>query len=188
MLTLPRHNLKLINFSEIFQSQIESNILDDLDSYKLIKNGEVNIKSPAVKRLFYHHVIHDLCEHVLSIKEEEKIVIVYSTVTEPGDHIHEYISTDTFMDFLTKFIKRISKMLPIKILIVDAEISAIDDIMNLQTGECREIINNAKNLSENFDTGAFTFSKARYFAKKYGLEFLSNNYFKQIKSKQLILS
>ena len=188
MLTLPRHNLKLINFSEIFQLQIESDILNDLDSYKLIKDSVVNIKSPAVKRLFYHHIIHGLCEHVLSIKEEEKIVVVYSTATGPGDHIHEYIQTEPLMNFLTKFIKRISKMLPIKILIVDSDISAIDDIMNLQTGECREIINNAKELSESFDVGSFTFSKARYFAKQYGLEFLSNNYFKQIKSKQLNFS
>lgn len=184
MLTLPRHNLKLVNFSEIFQSQIEPNILDDLDSYKLIKDNKINIKSPAVRRLFYHHIIHGLCEHVLSIKQEEKVVVVYSTAAEPAQHIHEYVHHDELMDFLTKFITRISKMLPIKILFIDV----IDEIIDLQTGECTEIINNAKVLSEDFDAGSFTFSKARYFAKKYGLKFLSNDYFKQIKHKQLISS
>jgi hypothetical protein len=59
--------------------------------------------------------------------------------------------------------------------------------MEMQTGECYDIINRTKALAENFDAGKFNFSKARYFGKKYGLDFLSNNYFKQIKQKQLIM-
>ena len=186
MLTLPRHNLKLIDFSEIFKSRIETDILNDLDSYKLIKDDKININNRDVKRLLYHHIIHGLCDHVLSIKEEEKVVIVYSTITEPTAHLHE--CTTDFMLFLNKFVTRISKMLPIKILQIDEKFDTINEIMTLQTGECYEIINNAKILSEKFDVESFTFSKARYFAKKHGLEFLSNNYFKQIKHKQLILS
>jgi hypothetical protein len=186
MLILPIHNLKLVDFSDIFTSQIETNLLNDLDSYNLIKDHKININNRDVKRLLYHHIIHGLCEHVLSIKEEEKIVIVYSTITEPTAHLHEY--TSDLMTFLNKFVIRISGMLPIKILQLDEKFDTINEIMTLQTGECYEIINNAKILSEKFDTESFTFSKARYFAKKYGLDFLSNNYFKQIKHKQLILS
>ena len=185
MLTLPLHNLKLVDFSDIFKSQIETNILNDLDSYKLIKDDKININNKDVKRLLYHHIIHGLCEHVLSIKEEEKIVIVYSTITEPTAHLHE--CTSDFMVFLNKFIDRVSKMLPIHILHVESNFDVIEDIMEMQGGECTEIINKAKSLADTFDPGSFTFTKARYFAKKYGLEYLSNNFFKQIQSKHLIL-
>ena len=56
-----------VDFSDIFKSQIETNILNDLDSYKLIKDNKININNRDVKRLLYHHIIHGLCEHVLSI-------------------------------------------------------------------------------------------------------------------------
>ena len=187
MLTLPRHNLELIDYCDIFKSKIETPLLNDLESHHLIKQDKINIKNRDTKRLFYHHIIHELCEHVLSVKGNNKLVIVYSTTTVPSNDVHKYIAESDLMNFSNKFIDRISKMLPIKILQVDTTFRDVSDIIDLQTGECFELINNAIHLSESFDIGSFSFAKARYFSKKYGLTFLSNNFFKQIKQKQLIL-
>lgn len=186
MLILPRHNLKLIDFSTIFKESIEPKVLNDLDSYGLIKNSAVNIKNKDVKKVLYHTIIHELCEYVLSVQGDEKVIIVYSTITPPTNHLHE--NAPGLMQFLNKFVKRVSDMLPIHILYLDSTFDVVEDIMEMKSGECTEIINNAKTLANEFDIGSFTFTKARYFAKKYGLEYLSNNYFKQIKSKQLIFS
>lgn len=188
MLTLPRHNLKLIDYAEIFKTKIETPLLNDLESYELIKEDVVNLKNKDVKRLLYHHIIHELCEYVLSVKGNDKIVIVYSTTSGHTKHLHRYIEESTLLEFSNKFINRISKMLPIKIMQIQTTFKNVNDVMELKTGECYEIINCAVMLSENFDTGSFSFNKARYFAKKYGLDFLSNNYFKKIKNKQLIFS
>ena len=186
MLILPRHNLRLIDFSGIFKEKIEAKVLNDLDSYGLIKNDIINVKNRDVKKVLYHTIIHELCEYVLSVKGDEKVIVVYSTITPPTVNLHE--CAPDFMSFLNKFIKRVSNMLPIQILHIDSSFDVIEDIMEMKSGECAEIINNAKILANEFDIGSFTFTKARYFAKKYELEYLSNNYFKQIKSKQLIFS
>jgi len=187
MLTLPRHNLTLIDFCDIFKSKIETPLMNDLESHSLIKEDHINLKNRDTKRLFYHHIIYELCDYVLAVKGNNKLVIVYSTTTVPTQHIHEYVTESDLMDFSNKFIDRVSKMLPIKILQVDTTFKDVSEIIELQTGECFELINNAIHLSESFDIGSFSFAKARYFSKKYGLTFLSNNFFKQIKQKQLIL-
>ena len=187
MLILPVHNLKLVEFSKIFKDDIETNILNELDSCGLIKDDCINIKNKDVKRLFYHHIIHGLCEHVLSVKGEEKIVIVYSTKSTSTNQLHEYISESDLTNFLNPFTDKLTAMLPIKILREEYTVDAVEDIMDFSSGECYEIINRARSLAEDFDVSKFTFTKARYFAKRYGLEFLSNNYFQQILKKQLIL-
>ena len=43
-----------------------------------------------------------------------------------------------------------------------------------------------KSIINNFDVSKYTFTKARYFANRYGLTFLSNDFFKKICNRQLI--
>jgi hypothetical protein len=135
----------------------------------------------------YHHIIHGLCEHVLAVKGKEKIVIVYSESISPARDLYKFDVNNELSIFMNKFISKINKMLPIKFLITDHTFNSIRKSMKLNTGDYIEVLNSAKTVINEFDTGKYTFSKTRYFAKKYGLEFLSNNYFQQILKKQLIL-
>ena len=188
MLILRHHNIRLLNFSAIFKKDIETDLLNDLHSFNLIKNDQLNLKNSTVKRLMYHHIIHGLCEHVLSVKGKEKIVVVFCQTLSPVKQLHMFGDEQDFRDFFNKFIVKIVKMLPIKFLLTDFTFNMIRKNVNSNNGNSVEMINTVVSIVDTFDMTYYTFSKARYFAKKYGLEFLSNNYFQQILKKQLIIA
>ena len=78
-------------------------------------------------------------------------------------------------------------MLPIRFLYLTDDFKNIKRNIKDGNGDGTEIINQAKCVIDNLDISRYTFTKARLFSKRYGLEYLSNNYFKQIINKQLIL-
>ena len=78
-------------------------------------------------------------------------------------------------------------MLPIKFLYTDSKFSTIRNDIRKNNGDTADIINGAKSAIDNFDISKYTFTKARCFAKRYGLLYMSNNFFQQIKNKQLIM-
>jgi hypothetical protein len=187
-LILPLHNIKLIDFSYIIRKCVETPLLNDLESYGLILDGKVNIKNKDVKRLIYHHVIYELCEHVLSIRGKERIMIHYCNIIPPTKQLNSFVTTLECQIFFNTFVGKIKKMLPIKIMPIDQSFSSIRRDIKNGNGESREAITQAQYIIDKFDIGRYTFTKARYFAKKYGLNYLSNNYFQKIRSKQLIMS
>ena len=187
MLIIPIHNINLLDLTTIFQKNIETELLNDLDSFGLLKNDTLNLKNTETRRLVYHHVIKGLCDYVLAVKGKEKIIVLHCELTSPCDNLHHYINEDELRSFFNKFITRVSKMLPIRFLLTDASFDIIRKNIKHKTGDSIETINKAKSIIDGFDISKYTFSKARYFAKKYELEYLSNNFFQQIKAKQLII-
>ena len=188
VIRIPLYRIKLIDFSQIFQKYIEPDLITELHTYNLIRNDVVNIKSRDVKQLFYHHIIYNLCTYILSVKGKDKIVVVYSDVVTPSSEIHKYINIDDLQTFLNKFILKLIKLLPVKILIASTTFHKIRSDIRNKTGDSIDTINSARSIVENHDISRYTFSKARNFSNRYGLTFLSNDFFQQIKSKQLILS
>jgi hypothetical protein len=186
-INVPLHNIKLIDFSGIFKQHIEVELINELDEFKLIKDGKINIRNKHVKRLLYHYIIKGLCDYVLSVKGTSKIIVIYSTTTPPTSQLNTYIDTMDIQYFFNRFISKIIKMLPIKFLYTDSTFNTIRASIRKSNGDCADIINNAKSIIDSFDTSKYTFTKARYFAKRYGLVYLSNNFFHQIKNKQLII-
>ena len=185
---VPLYNIKLISFAGIFQKHIEVELISELDSYSLIKDDCINIRNKDVKRLFYHHIMHGLCNYMLSIKGRGKVIVVYSNIVVPSKELNKYIAIEDLQQFLNTFISKIIKMLPIKILMSPATFSKIRADIRRKSGESTEYINMARSIVDKHDISKYTFEKARNFSKRYGLVFLSNDFFKQIKSKQLILS
>ena len=186
IIKVPNHNLKLISFGGIFKKIIETPLLNDLERHNLVKNGQINIKSPSVKRFIYHHTIYGLCEHILSLKGKEKIVIVHCEILSPVRQLRKFVDEEELQDFFNRFIVKIVKMFPIKFLITDITFSLIRKDIRQGSGESKNTIHSAKSIIDDFDITKYTFSKARYFANRYGLTFLSNNYFKKVCNKQLI--
>jgi hypothetical protein len=186
-IVIPIHGIKLIDFSSIFTNRIEPVILNELDSYKLITDNSINIRNKDTKRIIYHYVIKGLCDYVLSVKGINKIVIVYSETVLPTKHLHKFTNPIDLQEFINNFISKISKMLPIRFLYLDDKFKTIRQNIKNSTGDGDEVINRAKCIIDKFDISQYTFTKARSFSKRYGLEYLSNNYFKQIVNKQLIL-
>ena len=78
-------------------------------------------------------------------------------------------------------------MLPIKFLYTTESFSTMRNDIRKKNGNSADIINSAKSAINGFDISKYTFTKARCFAKRYGLIYMSNNFFQQIKNKQLIM-
>ena len=79
IIKIPLHGIKLIDFSGIFKGHIETELINQLGEFNLIKDNVVNIRNTHTKRLMYHHIIKGLCDYVLSLKGKDKILIVYSS-------------------------------------------------------------------------------------------------------------
>ncbi len=185
---IPLYNIKLIDFTGIFQKHIEPDLLSELDEYKLISDGTINLRSKDVKRVFFHHIIFKLCNYIMSVKGKDKIVIIYSNLVPPDKNITNFVSVSELQIFLNRLMLKIIKILPLKILMSPTTFNKIRSDVRRKQGNSAEIINSAISTIENHDISRYTFSRARSFSKRYGLTFLSNNFFKQIKCKQLILS
>jgi len=189
VLNLPRHNIFLVNFADVFKNNVETKLLNDLYSYRLIQSDRVNIKHKDVKRLLYHHIIHELCVHVRDIPlSSGKIVVLYCTNKSPGESLHQFVSKDDTKMFFNQFIPKIVKMLPITFFCSCDSFDTIKSTLKQKNGNSSELIIQLQEEIEKFNASKYTFSKARYFARRYGLEYLSNNFFQQIRNKQLIFS
>ena len=184
---VPLHDIKFIDFSGIFKQHVETELINQLGEFNLIKDDQINIRNKHVKRLLYHHTIKGLCDYVLSVKGKSKIIIVYSTTTSPTCQLNLYVNRAEIQTFFDKFILRIIKMLPIKFLYTDDTFNIIRTNIRMNNGNSADIINSAKSIINDFDISKYTFTKARYFAKRYGLLYLSNNFFHEIRNKQLII-
>jgi hypothetical protein len=184
---LPIHNIKIFDFSAIFKNNIEADLLNDLHEYKLIKNDKFSIKNKDVKKLIYHHVIYGLCEHVLSLRCKERVLVYYCTSIVPGKHIRKFTEYEPLQIFMNKLILKLIKILPIKFMYETITFNILKNDIKHQ-GEYAELTYAAKQIVEKFDISKYSFNKLRYFTKKYDLKFLSTNYFKKVKNKQLILS
>ena len=185
---LPLHNIKIIDFTHIIKTNIETPLINDLNEFGLIVDGQINLKNREVKRLIYHHTIFGLCEYILELKSRQKVVIHYSNLIPCTTQLNDYIPTDQIMSFYNKFIVKITKILPIKILINDYSFKSIKREIKNGNGCSKDIVSQTQLIVDKLDISKFTFTKARYFAKRYGLNYLSNNFFQKIKNKQLILS
>jgi hypothetical protein len=184
---LPVHNIRMIEFSGIMKADIESKILDDLHSFNLIKGDLINIKHKDVKRIMYHHIIYELCVHVLAIKGKEQIIIYHDTSLLPTRQINMFTDEDSLIEAINNIIQKIIKMLPVKFLCTNIPFKEFKHAAKLKEGLYHDILNNAKDILSNYDISKYTFTSARGFAKRHGLEYLSNNFFQKIKTKQLLL-
>ena len=88
--------------------------------------------------------------------------------------------------FFNSIIKKIQNILPLKILVAETTFNMLRVDIRNKNGNSTEAINEALNIIEKVNISRYTFAKARGFAKRYGLEYLSNDFFQEIKNKQLI--
>lgn len=183
-LSLPNHNLNVINFSRIYNGKFLHSFLAHLDEYKLT---DIKLRNKDIKKLLYHNIIHALCEEVLRIKSNEKVVIFYNTNSLPKTDLNKYVSEEELIIFIELLLRKITRLLPIKIFITSYSFEYFVHLMKRNDAKGVEILFNIKAFIEKANYERFTFQKIRIFSQKYGLTFLSNIYFNAIKSKQLLL-
>ena len=188
MLNIKFHEITVLDFNGIFNQHIETNLINDLDKYGLITDNTFNIKNKDVKKFFYHHIILGLTNFFLDTKIKNKSIILYTTLAPVGKEILNMSNNTDLQAFLDKTILKISKLLPLKWFITASTFNGIVKCVKRDTGDSTDIINKLRHTVYGYDISKFTYAKARSFAARYELKFLTNNFFQKVYAKQLILS
>jgi hypothetical protein len=181
---LPAHNLYVVNFAKIYKTKFTEDFLKSVETYN-IKN--VTLKNKDVRKLFVHHLIHSLCEEIIESRHKEKLVIFFGTNALPMTMINQYFNEEELLFYIEKTFKQIIKLLPIKIYITSNSFDYFVYLVQQQKAETVELLNTIKAFVADDRLIKFTFEKAKNYTKKYGLTFLSNIYFNNIKSKLLLI-
>jgi len=181
---LPQHNFCVLNFNRIFKESFLPEISESLYTYKI---NDIRIKNKDFKKLFIHNLIHVLCEEIIKTNTLEKIVIYFNTTTLPHTELNKHINEEELIHFIEKTVLKIRKLLPLKIYITSNTFDYFAQLVHKNDAKAVEIINNIRSLSDSLNLEKYTFQKVRAFAKRFGLTFLSDVYFNNIKSKQLLL-
>ena len=138
-----------------------------------------------VKTLLTHHLILQICEHILKYKGKEKNVIYFSNTIPPNLQLLKYFSESDLLKVFAKIILQIKKILPIR---VHYNHATFKEITTHKSGHKQELIASIRQTLESTDLSKFSFSKVYYFTKNNNLTFLNKEYFNSIKAKQLLIA
>ena len=175
------HNLCLIDIKDIL-AQCEVDILNDLGKFDLIENFK--FQHQDTKKIIYHHIIYNICNIVIHHMTFNKIILVYNSSDVMFKELVDYASKQRFLSFQENTIKKIKNILPIKIVDLKKSFGDIQKILSDGNGERIELINKLKEVSSTVDS----FQKVKNFAKRYELNFLDNDFFHRVKTKNLMFS
>ena len=175
-------NLTLINFKKIFAAT-QIKFLASTDDLNLTSS---NMKFRGdTKRLFQHHMIHQVCEEILSHKGKNKKVIIMRPLNNKDTfEIQMYFSLEELNKMIFQIIRDIKKMLPIQIVTLSEEASfaEIKKMLDAKDGDAIQLLFGIHSLMQPVN---MSFKKAKTYATKHKLKFLSQQYFNDLKTKQL---
>jgi hypothetical protein len=180
MINIDSRNICLLNFSDILNS-CERKILDDLYTFDLLE--KFSFKNQDVKKIFYYHIIHGVCNIVLHTKTVNKIIISYCDNDIKCFSNIETCNDYRFRMFVTTLIKKIKKLIPVKMFITNLSFNNINDIINKKSGEYKELINNLQIIRSA--RSSIEFNGIKNLSKKYELTYLSREFFDEVKTKNL---
>lgn len=183
-LIIPQNNISIISFAKIYRNTFSEGFLKNIQDYS-IKN--ISLKNKDVKKLFVHNLIFSICEEIRKSKAMERNIIYFSTTSIPHTFLNEFINEEEIIVFIEKILLKIKKILPINIVITSNSFEYFCYLINNNKAEGIDILYNMMSIINNSNVEKFTFQKIKAFTKKYGLTFLSNVYFNDIKSKQLLI-
>ena len=186
-ITLPLHNIKVESINSIFTKHIEPNLINELYEFKLIKEDTINLKNKDVTRLIYHYTVLGLCEHIINKKHKQKIIFHHNIHECVGKELIKYTDRSDFKIFINKFLLKFSKALPLRFYFTEMSYKLLYDIIIKCNGSTADAMAEILNVDNSIDISKYSFTKIRYFAKKYKLTYLSTNFFEKVKHKQLII-
>lgn len=177
-MSIAEHDIVLINFNTILNSA-ETDLIDDLHFFKLLDKP---LNRPDTVKLFYYHIILKVCETLLRAKKHSKPIIAFNS--QISCTLQQYFQTEELLAFIQSFIKELEQLLPVKIYRCCISNEAMK---TLETGHLHPLTINALIRIKDSPIKSYTFERVKKFAKKYELTFLSEDYFNQIKTKQILL-
>lgn len=180
---LPTSSFCLINYADILK-QSEVNIINDLDMYDLL--NDINLRSKDVKKVFFHHIIKNVCEVILNKHTKSKAVVFYNE-HEFDLELFNYKERLLMLKFLHTITKKIQSMVPICVYYTD---DTYNIFMNKYTSRAiiKEKCAMIEQLIKDHDLSKYNFSKIKKFASDHELTYLSEIYFYNIKTKNLMFA
>ena len=180
---LPLHNILLLSLNDIFSTNCQINILNDLQKYHLIGKP---IFDKDIQKIIYHHLVFNICDKIIESENPDTIIVFSKTDQCVGDFTKFY-SNEDITKFLLKFTQKIVKYLPIRIYTISSNFSNLCDSLNQNTGDSFLTANSIISFNNKFTDKLNTFEKIKKFTKKFGLIFLNQDYFENIKTKQILI-
>jgi hypothetical protein len=185
--TYSLNNSTIIDFHTLFLRKIEGKIINDYNDYGLIAK-KLRLNNKDTRNLLLHHVIFELCQYILSKKSGRHVIFCsldHKSLAGSQFLTLNLIDPSELNTFLVKKLQRLSKILPIRFIFSDNIFN--NYVFELQTcrGQ-REELNMFIDSTDN-KFMKYRFDKLLQFAKRFNLTFLSEDYFKQIKNKLLLI-
>ena len=180
LIDIDSHNLCLLNFFDIF-TECENKILDDLYKFDLLEG--LAYQNIDTKKIIYYHIILTLCESILHKMTFNKIIVIYNENDLKGIQLCKFCSKFRTISFMTNTLNKLKKILPIRLYTSDVSFSELQDVLDHNGGERTELISQLQLCLNN---KVDSFQKAKSFAEKYDLIFLSKKFFQQVKVKNLM--
>ena len=186
---IDNYGLRVIDFKHIF-NRAYSNIVDDLFTYD--KYHDHNVRSQDTKRIYYYHIIKQICDDIISHKTMNKIVLHYCwkdircDFKQVENKRTRHVKKDTrdeFVLFMNRFFKQIKTIIPIKVFINDVKFNTFVQYYNTNKGKYTETINKIRGLPGN---RVINFEKFKKFTTKYKLVYLTEQYINQVKVKSIM--
>lgn len=181
-ITLKNHDIEIIDFNELYNTEIQYCIIESLYELDLL---DYSINNINIKRWFLHQIIYSVCEKVLS--KNTKSIVYFNNTQLEENHLSKYFSETEQLNYITNILRRIEKLLPVKFYISKYSIEYLNHLISTNDGRGYTTINSMVSKINSIDITKFTFSKIKSFTKKYELSFLNTDYFNRLSTKLLII-
>ena len=179
---LPNISFCLIDYRQIVL-KAEQHIIEDLHRYDLLHS--LNMRKTDTKKALYHHIIHGICEAVMNVNTKNKIII-YNNFSNISMELFKYSSRTQVINFINTLTRNVRSILPVKIYDNDEDYDIFVDRCKGSTAELRTRSNMINEFLKKQQNKRFDFENAKKFASKFELTYLSEQYFNNIKVKNLV--
>lgn len=184
--TFNQFNLQLISFESIFKN-IEVAFINDLAKYQLLPTKKV---TRDIKKLLYHHIFYGTCECLLRRESRERVVLLKAMQLDlTGFQVLQYFDKEIIQKHVDQIALKVARLLPINMYgYENIEFCSLKHLYSKRDGNVIELIERIRSYAwtKDFTRSHYTFAKVRGFVKRNELTFLSEKYFNQLKTKQLL--
>lgn len=181
-LDLPEYNVTLIDYQQIHLS-FEQRLIDELHNLQLLDS--LYDLSKDCRKLILHFTIKETVDYLNSYKTTNKLLLYFNNTQFYDSEVLKYIDESVYLKLITKMLLRIRTILPIKVVISSKSLEFFSHLLTIDDGRARGTLIRIVDTVNKFKVENFTFEKVKKFAKVNELNFLSGEYFNNIKTKQI---
>lgn len=176
------NRIRAVDFNDIIRS-VEMDVINRLWDMDLLEGLKPTCK--VFQRLFLYNVIKETCEFAKNYKSHEKLLFM---ITDNGIELELFKychDRDIMLDYILKAAKTIGRNLPITFYNSKLTIKDLSDL-DAKSGEIVGFTNDAMQRMRSNHTQSF--ERVKKFVRDQGLTFLSESYFKDIGTKNILFA